>query len=153
MSVRPVLEQMKSSRYRILLVDDHELVRKGLRSLLDEDWEICGEAANGAEAVGKVRELKPDLVLLDLGMPVMGGTEAARAIRSIAPETNASSGGRCNTLPGIRSDDTFQWDRSLEVVVRFPLKGRCFLRISLGHGFNLKGFMHLELRSSVATTY
>jgi DNA-binding NarL/FixJ family response regulator len=78
---------MKSSRYRILLVDDHELVRKGLRSLLDEDWEICGEAANGAEAVGKVRELKPDLVLLDLGMPVMGGTEAARAIRSIAPET------------------------------------------------------------------
>jgi DNA-binding NarL/FixJ family response regulator len=81
------MEHKRTSRYRILLVDDHELVRKGIRSLLDDDWEICGEAANGAEAVGKVRELKPDLVLLDLGMPVMGGTAAARAIRSIAPET------------------------------------------------------------------
>lgn len=72
---------------RILLVDDHKLVRKGIGCLLDSDWEICGEAANGAEAIQKVRELKPDLVLLDLGMPIMGGTTAAREIRRIAPET------------------------------------------------------------------
>jgi DNA-binding NarL/FixJ family response regulator len=69
-----------------LLVDDHELFRKGIAPLLETTWDICGEAANGKEAVQKVRELKPDLVLLDLGMPVMGGTAAAREIRSIAPE-------------------------------------------------------------------
>jgi DNA-binding NarL/FixJ family response regulator len=75
------------SKSRILLVDDHELVRKGLRLLLETSWEICGEAANGEEAVGKVQELRPDLVVLDLGMPVMGGTVAARGIRTVAPET------------------------------------------------------------------
>jgi DNA-binding NarL/FixJ family response regulator len=68
------------------LVDDHELFRKGIASLLGSDWEICGEAANGREAVQRVRELKPDLVLLDLGMPVMGGTATAREIRRIAPD-------------------------------------------------------------------
>ena len=80
------MEQKQTSKCRILLVDDHELVRKGIRSLLDTDWEICGEAANGVEAIDKVRELKPDLVILDLGMPIMGGTAAARGIRSIAPK-------------------------------------------------------------------
>ncbi len=71
---------------RILLVDDHELFRKGIASLLASDWEICGEAANGKEALQRVRELKPDLIVLDVGMPIMGGTSAAREIRRIAPE-------------------------------------------------------------------
>jgi two-component system, NarL family, nitrate/nitrite response regulator NarL len=70
---------------RILLVDDHELVRKGLASLLSARWQICGEAGNGAEAIEKARELKPDLVLLDLSMPVMGGSATARHIRQIVP--------------------------------------------------------------------
>lgn len=72
-------------RRRILLVDDHEVVRKGLGGLLDPKWEICGEAANGSEALQKVVELNPDLVLLDLNMPVMGGMATALAIRNIAP--------------------------------------------------------------------
>jgi DNA-binding NarL/FixJ family response regulator len=72
---------------RILLVDDHQLVRDGIAGLLESDWEICGQAANGQEAVDKVRELNPDLVLLDLGMPLMGGTAAARQIRAVAPAT------------------------------------------------------------------
>jgi DNA-binding NarL/FixJ family response regulator len=71
---------------RILLVDDHEVVRKGLGCLLDPKWEVCGEAANGAEAVQKVHDLNPDLVLLDLNMPVMGGMATALAIRNIAPD-------------------------------------------------------------------
>jgi DNA-binding NarL/FixJ family response regulator len=73
---------------RIVLADDHEIVRKGIRSLLDGQfsWEVCGEAENGREAVNKVKELQPDLVVLDLSMPVMNGIEAAREIRQIAPK-------------------------------------------------------------------
>lgn len=72
---------------RLLIVDDHKIVRAGIASLLKDSWDICGEAENGKEAVDKVLELKPDLVLLDLSMPVMGGTEAARQIRRLSPAT------------------------------------------------------------------
>jgi DNA-binding NarL/FixJ family response regulator len=72
---------------KILLVDDHEIVRQGVASLLGDSWDICGEAGDGREAIEKVLELKPDLVLLDLSMPKMGGTAVARSIRNISPET------------------------------------------------------------------
>src|SRR5215475_10107225 len=69
---------------RILIVDDHEVIRRGLRSLLSSrpEWEICGEAADGQAAVEKVGSLRPDLVLMDVTMPVLTGTEATRVIRS-----------------------------------------------------------------------
>ena len=73
--------------HRILVVDDHEVVRIGIVSLLKGSWDVCGQAANGLEAIEKVRELQPDLVLMDLRMPVMGGTEAARTIRAMSPKT------------------------------------------------------------------
>jgi DNA-binding NarL/FixJ family response regulator len=74
---------------RIVLADDHEIVRSGIRSLLDGHypWEVCGEAENGQEAVEKVLSLKPELVVLDLSMPIMNGIEAAREIRKKAPST------------------------------------------------------------------
>jgi PAS domain S-box-containing protein len=74
---------------RILIVDDHEVIRRGLRSLLSSrpEWEICGEAADGQAAVDKVRSLQPDLVLMDVTMPVMTGTEATRTILSEQIET------------------------------------------------------------------
>jgi DNA-binding NarL/FixJ family response regulator len=72
---------------RILVVDDHEVVRIGIVSLLKDSWDVCGQAANGLEAIEKVRELQPDLVLMDLRMPVMGGTEATRTIRAMSPKT------------------------------------------------------------------
>jgi len=73
---------------RILIVDDHETIRSAIRSLLARDsLEICGEAENGKQALEKVRELKPDLVILDISMPVMNGLEAAREIRRFAPRT------------------------------------------------------------------
>jgi DNA-binding NarL/FixJ family response regulator len=72
---------------RILVVDDHEIVRVGIVTLLKDSWDVCGQAANGLEAIEKVRELQPDLVLMDLRMPIMGGTEAARTIRSMSPKT------------------------------------------------------------------
>ena len=74
---------------RILIVDDHELLRRGIRGIIERDnlGEVCGEATNGLEAIDKVQKLKPDLVLLDVSMPLMGGLEAARRIRDIAPST------------------------------------------------------------------
>ncbi len=74
---------------RILVADDHDLVREGVRVLLEAHpgWRVCGEAANGMEAVQKARELRPDLVILDLTMPEMNGLEAARHILQDSPKT------------------------------------------------------------------
>jgi len=74
---------------RILLADDHSVVRQGLRLFLkyDPELEVVGEAADGAEALRLARELKPDVVLMDLLMPVMDGIEATAAIRRELPET------------------------------------------------------------------
>ncbi|RYD84541.1 MAG: response regulator transcription factor [Verrucomicrobiaceae bacterium] len=76
------------NRIRILLVDDQALFREGLRTLLslDETIEIVGESSNGAEAVESVRVFCPDLILMDLRMPLMGGVEATRRIRDMHPE-------------------------------------------------------------------
>jgi len=72
---------------RILLVDDHELVRNSVKRLLAKDkrWKLCGEAENGFEAVEKTLVLAPDVVILDLSMPVLGGLDVAAAIRQAAP--------------------------------------------------------------------
>ena len=71
---------------RVLLVDDHDLFRTGLRNLLEERGvQIAGEASTGAEAVRLVREVAPDVVIMDLHMPGMSGIEAIRQIASIAP--------------------------------------------------------------------
>src|SRR5690348_8031599 len=74
---------------RILLVDDHTVVRKGLRTFLsyDPELEVVGEAADGAQALSKARELTPDVVVMDLLMPVMDGITATAAIRRELPET------------------------------------------------------------------
>jgi DNA-binding NarL/FixJ family response regulator len=75
---------------RILLADDHEVVRQGLRTILKArpDWEIIGEAENGQEAIDAVRELKPDVVILDITMPVMSGLEATQAISKLGLSTH-----------------------------------------------------------------
>ena len=72
---------------RVLLVDDHDLFRTGLRNLLEEQdsLEVVGEAATGVEAVEQVRDLSPDVVVMDLNMPGMGGVEATRHIAEISP--------------------------------------------------------------------
>ena len=71
----------------IILIDDHTLFRRGIRSVLDEaDYEVIGEAADGLSGVKLVEQLRPDLVLLDLDMPVMNGREALGQILSSNPE-------------------------------------------------------------------
>jgi DNA-binding NarL/FixJ family response regulator len=73
---------------RILLADDHNVVRKGLRGILEEydDWMICGEAANGHETVELTLELRPDIVVLDLTMPLLNGIEVTRQIKKLLPQ-------------------------------------------------------------------
>jgi DNA-binding NarL/FixJ family response regulator len=71
---------------RILIADDHEIVREGIRTLIDKsrpEWNICGEATNGEEAIEAVRTLKPDIVVLDITMPKMSGLEAASKIAKL----------------------------------------------------------------------
>ncbi|HYX73841.1 MAG TPA: response regulator [Steroidobacteraceae bacterium] len=72
---------------RILIADDHELLRETLRTLLASQpaWEVCGEAADGVEAIEKAAQLRPDIVLLDVSMPRLSGLEAAAAIRRESP--------------------------------------------------------------------
>ena len=74
---------------KILLVDDTAAIRRALRLYIETEtnWKIVGEAENGKIAVEMVQELRPDIVLLDLSMPIMNGLEAARQISAIAPET------------------------------------------------------------------
>jgi len=68
--------------FRIFIADDHEVVRKGLAALLQAEagYEICGEASDGRAAMEKIRELKPDVSILDIGMPGLNGLEATRQI-------------------------------------------------------------------------
>jgi DNA-binding NarL/FixJ family response regulator len=76
-------------RIRVVVSDDHELFRRGLRMVLEaeEDIEVVAEAADGQEAVARVEELAPDVVLMDVRMPRMGGNEATRLIRQLFPTT------------------------------------------------------------------
>lgn len=80
----------QSDHISILLADDHELVRDGIRARLEpiETLHIVGEVRDGEEAVAKAKELKPDLILMDVSMPKLNGLEATKKIREICPKTN-----------------------------------------------------------------
>jgi DNA-binding NarL/FixJ family response regulator len=74
---------------RILIVDDHEVIRQGVRSVLMRarpEWEICGEASDGKQAIKAVLRLKPDVVILDVTMPTMSGLQAAPQIARLAKD-------------------------------------------------------------------
>ena len=80
---------MKKSKIRIILADDHTIFRQGLLALLNsqEDFEVVAEASHGREAIAKVAELKPDLVIIDIGMPELNGIEATKQIMKDFPRT------------------------------------------------------------------
>src|SRR6476659_4825083 len=77
------------SKIRIMLADDHTLFRQGIRTLIsvEPDMEVVGEAANGGDAVDKCGEVRPDVVLMDIGMPGLSSFEATRQIKKARPET------------------------------------------------------------------
>ena len=85
------ISQLKAAdrKIRILIADDHPLIRKTVRAVLEEDprFEVCGEAINGAAAIEETGRLKPDVVVLNVVMPVLNGLEAARFIKYRVPET------------------------------------------------------------------
>ncbi|WP_449280759.1 response regulator [Leucobacter sp.] len=116
----------------VLLADDQELVRAGLRLLVERDGDISviGEAENGREAVRLVRELSPDLVLMDLGMPDMGGVEATRLIAA----DPALGGTRVLVLT------TFDDDADVFAAIR-----------SGAAGYLLKDLSPTELRAAIRT--
>src|SRR4029078_10746332 len=74
---------------RILIVDDHAVVRRGVRALLEshEGWEVCGEATNGRDAVEEARRLRPDIVTMDLSLPGLNGLDATKQILHDLPGT------------------------------------------------------------------
>jgi DNA-binding NarL/FixJ family response regulator len=74
---------------RLLVADDHELMRRGICQLLQmrKDWQVCGEAGNGRQAVELAAQLKPDIAILDIGMPDLNGLEATRQIKKVSPQT------------------------------------------------------------------
>ena len=78
-----------SERIRVLIVDDHSLVRRGLAAIInmEEDTEVVGEAADGEEAIRQWREIRPDIILMDLRMPNMDGVAAIRGIRAEDPDS------------------------------------------------------------------
>ena len=77
------------SELNILVADDHEIVRQGIRNILQQQrqWTVVAEASNGHEAVQKAIELKPHIVLIDVGMPELNGLEATRRIKEVLPQT------------------------------------------------------------------
>ena len=119
-------------KIRVLIVDDHTLVRAGIRSLLAlvADIEVVGEASDGKEALEKVRELAPEVVLMDLAMPVMGGLEATRRIR--------------REFRGIKVLALTQYDDS-EYVIPIIEAGAC--------GFVTKMAAFSELASAIQAAY
>jgi two-component system, NarL family, nitrate/nitrite response regulator NarL len=86
---RGSIEPEESVSARILIVDDHEVVRQGVRHILEtqNDWEVAGEAADGAEALRLVGQLKPDAIIMDITMPVMSGLEATNEIVKNNPDS------------------------------------------------------------------
>src|SRR5215207_9999574 len=83
-----IMEPVERESIRVLLVDDHAVVRQGLRMFLglDPDLQIIGEATNGLEAIELSRQLQPDIILMDLLMPIMDGLTAIQKIKKAQPE-------------------------------------------------------------------
>jgi len=81
------MNQKSSEKKRILLADDHTILRSGLRLMLSTqpDWEVVGEAANGAETIEKCEQLQPNLIILDVSMPGLSGLDILPALRRAAP--------------------------------------------------------------------
>ena len=94
------------ARLRILLADDHTVVRQGLRRVLEDcaEWEVVAEAGDGREAVRQAEELKPDVAIIDIAMPLLNGIEATRQIVKRLPSTRILILTMQADVPAMRAD-------------------------------------------------
>jgi DNA-binding NarL/FixJ family response regulator len=99
------MEQNLLSAIRILVVDDFQDWRRQVRSLLQArpEWQVIAEAADGPEAIQEAKELKPDLIVLDIGLPKLNGIEAARQIRQLSPSSKIVFLSQNNDLDVVRA--------------------------------------------------
>ena len=83
------MSKERTGKVRILIADDHPMIRRAVRSTLQDHphFEVCGEAFDGAQAVEEAKKLKPDVVVLNVTMPVLNGCEAARKIKQTVPQS------------------------------------------------------------------
>jgi DNA-binding NarL/FixJ family response regulator len=126
-------------RVRILLADDHALVREGLKSLLrdsGEDWQVAGEASSGREALEMTRELKPDLVIMDVAMPDLNGIDATRLIKDERPETRVLG-------LSMHSDRTFVSEMLKAGASGYLLKDCVFAELSSAIQLIMKGELYI----------
>jgi DNA-binding NarL/FixJ family response regulator len=84
----PIAPQAAQSRVRVLVADDHEVMRLGIRNLLESrsGWSVCADAANGQEAIEKALQFLPDVIIMDITMPIMNGVEASAEIAKLQPK-------------------------------------------------------------------
>lgn len=134
---------MTSTRVSIYIADDHGLVREGLSSVLarEADLEVVGQGSTGREAIAAVRELRPDVVIMDVAMGDMNGMEATRQILKEAPETRviavSSYGGRRHVMGMLKAGalgyvvKSEVFDR-LRMAIREVLRGNVYLSPSIG---------------------
>ena len=119
-------EERQTESLRVLIVDDHDLFRTGLRNLLEEqNVQVVGEAGTGGEAVRIVRELAPDVVVMDLNMPGMGGVDATRHITAVAPLTRV-------VMLTISDDDSDVMDAILAGACGYLLKSSSIQELMAG---------------------
>lgn len=148
---------------RVLLAEDHTIVRKGLRSLLEAepDIEVVGEAENGREAVEKTRELSPDVVVMDISMPVLGGLEATRQIAKKFPQikvlvltVHANSEYVLQLLRMGASGYVVKQAAPEELVtaIKAVYRGDCFLSPMIS-GHVIDGYVHLAAMMENAERY
>ena len=137
----------------VLVGDDHAMVRTGIARMLDEadDISVIAEAANGEEAIQRCRELRPDIVLMDIRMPGMGGLEATRKLQQVAPDTRIIAVSACEQEPmPSRLLKAGAWayltkggdDSGQEVLtaVRQVASGKRYLSPSIAQALALRGY-------------
>ncbi len=126
--------------YSVLIVDDSLVIREALCELFDreQDFDVCGEAENGREAVEKAQELHPDLILLDLSMPVMNGFDATRVLKRVMPEVPVimfSGYGDSSSEKEARSAGAWALVSKSEHISVLLGKARCALGLQPSRGF------------------
>ncbi|MBM7422719.1 response regulator [Spongiibacter marinus] len=137
----------------VLVADDHAMVRTGIARMLDDadDISVIGEAANGEEAIQRCRELRPDIVLMDIRMPGMSGLEATRKLQQVAPDTRIIAVSACEQEPmPSRLLKAGAWayltkggdDSGQEVLtaVRQVASGKRYLSPSIAQALALRGY-------------